>query len=495
MVASFPSFTSSAQVFDWISQHINFEKVKNRNEFTLDTMKRLAELANYPEKSAPVIHVAGSKGKGSVAAYIAGILGEAGFTCARYASPHVADWRERVTAGAAFFDESIYIEAGDELFSVTERFMEGTKETASADAPDAQSDPEAPTFFELMTLYFFLCARKARCDVMVVETGMGGRLDATNIVDPLMSVITLIEKEHTERLGDTLALIAGEKAGIIKPGRPLALAEQQKEAYDVFVKRAEEKDSRLYYLPNNARLDHIRLFPNKTSFRLVPARPHTPLSLSVPTPGVVQAYNAALAALTTTVAFPHVSREAIAAGLAKTALISRFEKICDDPVVIVDGAHTRSSIAACADTWTTLYGSTAGSGASGVLLFGCAADKDIFAMASILFPLFSYIIVTRPGTFKTSFPEKVYAVFAELERTGRRTLRNADKAQAENIRFEPETQKAIAQAVSLGRGKKAPVLAAGSFYLTGDVIAYMKNNWKPTGEQDVYDTVENRKTN
>ncbi|MDR1073981.1 MAG: tetrahydrofolate synthase [Treponema sp.] len=463
-------FVSSTQVFDWISQHINFEKIKNRKEFTLETMKRLAELANHPEEFAPVIHIAGSKGKGSVAAYIAGILEEAGFTCARYTSPHTTDWRERVTVGAAFFGESIYLEAGDELFSVTERFME----TASADAP---------TFFELMTLYFFLCARKATCDVMVVETGMGGRLDATNIVDPLVSVITLIEKEHTEFLGDTLALIAGEKAGVIKPERPLVLAAQQKEACDVFVARVAEKGSPLYYLPDNALVEHIRISPDKTSFRLVPARQASPLSatfaplaLSIPTPGVVQAYNAALAALAAMVAFPRISREAIAAGLAKTTLIARFERICDDPVVIIDGAHTSSSIAACANTWTTLYGKGAGAtAATGVLLFGCSADKDVFAMASILLPLFSHIIITRPGTFKTSFPEKVYEVFVELEEAKGGRVPG-------NIWFEPETQKAIAQALSLGRGKKAPVLAAGSFYLAGEVISYMKNNWKPTGE-------------
>ncbi|MDR0557828.1 MAG: tetrahydrofolate synthase [Treponema sp.] len=461
-------FASSAQVFDWISQHINFEKVKNRKEFTLDTVKRLAELANHPEKSAPVIHIAGSKGKGSVAAYSAGILGAAGFTCARYTSPHTTDWRERITLGAAFFDESVYIEAGDELFFVTERFIETA--SASVDALDA------PTFFELMTLYFFLCARKARCDAMVVETGMGGRLDATNIVDPLVSVITLIEKEHTEYLGDTLALIAGEKAGIIKPGRPLALAAQQKEAYDVFVAKSAEKGSRLYYFPDAALLENIRLSPDETSFRLVPAGQASslsaPLALSVPTPGVVQAYNAALAALAATIAFPRVNRDAIAAGLAKSALISRFEKICDDPLVIIDGAHTSSSITACANTWATLYVENAAvGGANGVLLFGCAADKDVSAMASILFPLFSYIIITRPGAFKTSFPEKIYAVFAELEKTkGGRSAQSAGK-----IRFELETQKAIAQTLSLGREEKAPVLATGSFYLAGEVLSYIKN--------------------
>ncbi|MDR2192856.1 MAG: tetrahydrofolate synthase [Treponema sp.] len=445
-------FTSSTQVFDWISHYINVEKGHTsvlgavRTRFTLDAMKTLAALADHPETRTPVIHIAGSKGKGSVAAYSANMLEEAGFVCARYTSPHVTDWRERITLGNAFFDEAVYCDAGNELFSITGRYTALTGATA------------APTFFELMTLYFFLCARRAQCDAMVVETGMGGRLDATNIVDPRVSAITLIEKEHTEYLGNTLALIAGEKAGIIKPDRPLALAEQHKEAYDVFVETCAEKGSRLYYLPVCAHAEHIRVSHHGTSFSLAFNGLPAPLDVSVPTPGVIQAYNAALAVLAVTIAFPQVDGVSITRGLAKSSLRSRFEKIWDDPVVVIDGAHTGASIAACADTWTALYG------AGGVLLFGCAADKDAAAMASILFPRFSYIIITTPGTFKKSCPETVYAVFANLEK--------AEQKNAGKVRFMPETRSAIEQALSLGREKKAPVLAAGSFYLAGEIASY-----------------------
>ncbi|MDR2792856.1 MAG: tetrahydrofolate synthase [Treponema sp.] len=439
-------FTSSNQIFDWISQHSNIEKERKRTKYTLDAMRTLSELADHPEKSAPVIHIAGSKGKGSVAAYSAGVLEEAGFACARYTSPHVTNWRERISLSADFFDEAVYCDAGNELFSITERYT-AVKNTMTA-----------PTFFELMTLYFFLCARKARCNAMVVETGMGGRLDATNIVDPLVSVITLIEKEHTEYLGNTLALIAGEKAGIIKQGRPLALAEQRQEAYDVFAETSTEKGSRLYYLPDSARVEHIHASLKGTSFRLTSNYAPAPLVLSVPTPGIIQAHNAALAVLAVTVAFPHVDGASITRGLAKSRLPSRFEKICDDPVTVIDGAHTGASIAACAGTWTALYGK------GGVLLFGCASDKDVFAMASILFPLFSYIIITRPGTFKVSFPEKVYAVFAELE--------SMDQKNTGKVRLMPETQSAIELALSLGRERSAPVLVTGSFYLAGEIASY-----------------------
>jgi dihydrofolate synthase/folylpolyglutamate synthase len=349
--------------------------------------------------------------------------------------------------GGVFFDEDDYCKAGEELFSITERFI------------SRNGGADKPTFFELMTLYFFLCARTARCNVMVVETGMGGRLDATNIVDPLLSVITLIEKEHTEYLGNTLALIAGEKAGIIKQGHPVVLAEQKKEAYDVFRQRASEKSSRLYYLPDITRIQNIKISVTGTSFILDSGLLSMPLDLSVPTPGIVQAQNAALAVLAVNASFPDVEPEAVTRGLAKTALRSRFEKIRDDPVVIADGAHTDASVAACADTWTALYGK------GGVLLFGCAADKNVPAIASILCPLFSRIIITAPGTFKVSFPEKIYAVFAEIAKIEGETA----FLPAEKLQCIPETGLAIERALSLGRENELPVLVTGSFYLAGEI--------------------------
>ncbi|MDR0998778.1 MAG: tetrahydrofolate synthase, partial [Treponema sp.] len=280
---------SSSDVFAWIGGFINMGRGQSYRSFRLDRMRVLSALASSPEKCAPVIHVAGSKGKGSVTGMIAAMLEAEGLKAARYTSPDVMEKRERITLGNSFFDESVYVEAGRELAAVVEklRFLSG---------PDARLfDPsreegEEPTFFELITLYFFLCARTARCDAMVVETGMGGRLDATNIVESLVSVITLIEIEHAEYLGDTLAAIAGEKAGIIKAGKPLILAAQEDEALRVFRREAAEKNSPLVYFPERAGVSQAGTGKAGTSFTLNffdDAFFPRPLRLFLPIPGTV----------------------------------------------------------------------------------------------------------------------------------------------------------------------------------------------------------------
>ncbi|MDR1058808.1 MAG: tetrahydrofolate synthase, partial [Treponema sp.] len=209
-------FASSPEVFEWLSRFINLERGQTVKSFRLERMEILAEAAGNPQNCAPVVHAAGSKGKGSVTGMMGAILSAAGYKTACYMSPHVADPRERISLGNRFFDEKVYTEAGRELREVSGRIRRSPEKFPLFDP--AWGEGEEPTYFELLTLYFFLCARFARCGAMVVETGMGGRLDSTNIVDPLAAVITLIELEHTEFLGTTLAEIAGEKAGIIKPG-------------------------------------------------------------------------------------------------------------------------------------------------------------------------------------------------------------------------------------------------------------------------------------
>ena len=440
------TFKSSIEVFDWISGFINYEKVKNNREFRLDRMKSLSKAAGEPDKCAPSIHVAGSKGKGSVTGMVASILEAAGKKTARYASPHVNDFRERILLGSRFFDEDIYANAGMEL-----------RELLSNNFPANAGSEEAPTFFELVTLWYFLCARLAGCNALAVETGMGGRLDATNILDPLVSVITIIELEHTEYLGNTIAAIAGEKAGIIKQDRPLVLAEQSEEALKVFKEHTAKANSPLIYFPDCAELQNIRLSRQGTYFDLVlkphPARETYP-ELFIPIPGEVQAKNAGLAALAVKTAFPDITEKEIRKGLAAFTLPARFEKISENPPVIVDGAHTPSSIDFCLKTFTALYGS------KGILIFGCAAEKNVPAMAELCVPCFSRIIITTPGTFKKSNPQEIYRVFvAEAEKT---------KSKPE-ILFIPETKKAIDTAFNLAVNEKLPVLGAGSFYLAGEV--------------------------
>ena len=443
MLTSTPSENSS-DVYAWISTFINLEKGLARYNLSLDPMLALAEAAGHPERCAPSFHVAGSKGKGSVTGMIAAILGASGQKAALYSSPHVSDFRERLSLCNGFFDEATYVLAGRELMSLVEKQTSKGKKEYS--------------FFELFTLWFFLCTHRARCSVMAVETGMGGRLDATNILDPLVSVITLIELEHTEYLGNTIAAIAGEKAGIIKPGRPLVLAEQTPEALEVFREQAFHKKSPLLYFPDCAEVNDVSISRKGTSFTLVLkntlANNETFSELFVPIPGEVQAKNAGIAVLAVKAAYPHIREEVIRKALAGFSLPARFERVSDKPPFIIDGAHTARSVELCLKTFTSLYGN------GGILVFGCVEGKDVLSMARLCIPAFSVVFITTPGTFKKSNPSEVYAAFAR---------ESVNYSKPPEVLFLPDTEEAIDKAVSLAMETGLPILGTGSFYLAGEI--------------------------
>jgi len=443
-------FSSSGEIFSWLLEFANFERGHSiAKSYRLDRTEILAGLAGNPEKCAPSIHMAGSKGKGSVTAMISSILEAQGLRVARYMSPHVSDSRERVSLGNAFFDDSVYCAAGDELREIVEVKLPASK--ARLFDPTC-AEGEGPTYFELLTLFYFLCARSGRCDALVVETGMGGRLDCTNIVDPLVSVITLIELEHTAWLGNTIAEIAGEKAGIIKPGKPVLVARQRTEALEVFRDRANAKNSSFLYFPEIASIENIRLHTGGTDFTLaLSGANNQKLDLSIPTPGAVQAENAGLAVKAVKIAFPEIADGVIARGLAQAKIPARFEKVVDDPPFILDGAHTPESVSLCAQTFCSLYGM------GGLLLFSCALDKNVKAMAQMLLPFFSRIIITTPGAFKASAPDEIYKAFCEG---------GADKTV-----LVPDVVEAARLALSQSREKGLPALCAGSFYLAAEARA------------------------
>ena len=472
---------SSNEVFEWISRFINLERGQKPKSFRLDRMEFLTELAGNPHRCAPSFHIAGSKGKGSVTGMLAAMLTAAGYRAARYMSPHVIDIRERICLNDSYFSEDVYCAAGNELFDIIKiRLPEAVKvaspmasQTAAPIAASSKAllfNPATeegcePTYFELMTLYFFLCAKHGNCDVMVVETGMGGRLDSTNILDPLVSVITLIELEHTSFLGDTIEKVAGEKAGIIKQGKPLVLAKQNDEALEVFRKKAAEQNSLLFYLPKIANLSDINITRQGTEFSLSFSSPlclstSVPLCdalrLSIPIPGKVQAQNAALAIIALKIAFPNISDNAIHQGLANLKIPARFENISQTETqpFIIDGAHTPESLELCIDTFCSLYGE------EGILLFGCAADKDAAAMATIAYKRFSKIIVTTPGAFKSSNPALVYEAFISAARQKRKDVKTL---------LVKDTLEAIGLAQELARKDNLPILGAGSFYLVSEI--------------------------
>ena len=466
-------FSSSDEVFEWISHFINLERGQKPKSFLLERMETLMKLADRPDKCAPSIHIAGSKGKGSVTSMLSAMLSAAGFKTARYMSPHVINIRERICLNSKYFDEEIYRSAGDELRHAIDVLL------PALDNPlfDTNSGGCEPTFWELITMLFFLCARKEKCDVMVVETGMGGRLDSTNVLDPLVSVITLIELEHTSILGDTITAIASEKAGIIKQSKPVILAKQNDEALEVFKKISKEKNSALFYFPEIAELSDINISAKGTEFSLSFNNPFFKiknLSFSLPIPGKVQAENAALAIAAIKTAFPQIDNDAnsvcansvcaLKKGLADLKIPGRFEKITQtefekQPPFIIDGAHTPESLSFCIETFCSIYGE------GGVLIFGCAADKDAQTMVRIAHPHFTKIIITLPGTFKISDPEKVYETFVKI-------------AGQEKTELVKNTQEAVKKAQKAAKtqnqeGKILPILGTGSFYLVSEIRKFI----------------------
>ncbi|MDR0909431.1 MAG: tetrahydrofolate synthase [Spirochaetaceae bacterium] len=442
-------FNNSAAVFSWIEGSISSLKEKDNRTFRLERMQKLAELAGEPQKSVPAIHIAGSKGKGSVTGMIASILAEAGMDPGRYSSPHVSDYRERICRGLDYFDEAVYVKAGNELYDL------------AVGALRATPLQPPPTFFELMTLYYFLCCRAAAVRTLVVETGLGGRLDATNVIEPQLCVITSMELEHTEYLGDTIEQIAMEKAGIIKPGKPVLVMKQEEPVYNVLKQKAEELNAPFYYLPDLIKIENIEITKEGTAFDTSNSCYSCHSWLKIP--GKIQAANAATAIFATNFfmrdnkckqeeSFTHtLDEETIQRGLAKFQLPARFERLAEG--IIVDGAHTPNSVALTLETFCNLYGE------GGVLLFGCAASKNIESMAGILSPHFSKIVLTRPGNFLVSDMQREANAF-----------KDANASLNANTIIEPSPEAAVDKALELGR----PLLCIGSFYLAGIFREKMK---------------------
>ncbi|MDR0383400.1 MAG: tetrahydrofolate synthase [Spirochaetaceae bacterium] len=456
-----PKFSDSSEIFDWLSRFINLEQGYTPPSMRPERMQIIGGLAGNPQRCGVSIHIAGSKGKGSITAMIARILATDGLRVARYLSPHVAEYRERITLGEDFFDESVYLAAGEELRRLANILCDPSSNEYKAMLDVSDGVAPEPTFFELLTLFYFLCARIAGCDALAVETGMGGRLDPTNIVDCAVAVITGIELEHAEFLGNTVSAVAGEKAGIIKPNRPVVLAEQLPEALDVFERVATERDAKIFYCPETVLISNVKTSRARTDFTLDFKKPgffDKPLNLSIGIPGEIQGQNAALATLAVKLAFPATTAETIRRALAGFALPARFEKLCDDPPVIVDGAHTDISVRLCVKTFTELYGS------GGILIFGCALGKNDEAMADALLPHFSYIIITTPGTFKMSGPDMVYETFKRRQSRG--------VCGKTGIAFIKETADGIRQALDRAKRDKLPVLGIGSFYLAAEVRSF-----------------------
>ena len=477
--------------YRWLDGFINFEKRPHNKAFSLEVIRYYATLFSNPQTTYKTIHIAGSKGKGSVAVMLSALLTEAGYKTGLYTSPHVNDFRERITENGRFFSDSAYLEAFRAIREGIQPYI------------GKQSEPQ-PSWFELVTLTAFVLFRQERLDWAVFETGMGGRLDATNIIQPEITVLTPIELEHCEYLGHTIPLIAAEKAGIIKAGVPVFCSCQQPSALEVFKERAAALKAPLFYLPDFIETIEHRLTPQgrEVSIRFSAGHPvgalfKRPLRTMLPLFTPVQAENAALAAAAFKYRFPDTPEALIESGLSKAWLPARFQLLSAEPLIVIDGAHTHNSIQTCADTFFSLLNNGSDTSAlytgsipehfgippvfaesnkaKPILVFACAADKNPAEFAPIFLGNISQLYLTLPGSFKKGNLEKTVDAFTQVFGNENSVVIEASE----------DFNAVLKQAFTQSYAENRPLLITGSFYLAAEAQRiYSAEGFQDRGIQD-----------
>ena len=430
----------------YLLERVDYERMRlvryDQESFKLDRMRELLEELGNPHEQVKMVHVAGTVGKGSTCAMTASMLQGCGYAVGLYTSPHVVDIRERITVNGHAVGKT--------------EFTELSKVVAEA----AASVDFEPTFFELITAMAFKHFADEAVDIAVIEVGLGGRLDSTNVITPEVSIITTIDYDHTHLHGRTLDKIAKEKAGIIKKGVPVITCEQPREVDAVLRKVADHAGAP--YRVINKDIEFSCRFGATDDLG-----PHTRvclitqtsqfMHLPVPMPGEHQAINCALAlaAIDTLKGsgfeFPEVPMHD---GLAKTRLPGRMELVWEQPRILVDGAHNPSSMAAlmrCVGAHVP-YDSM-------VCIFGCCEDKDIPAMLDKVALGGDKIIFTRAkGNARAADPEELQREFAEHSGKMSQVARSL-----------PEALDLACRAV----GRDDLICVTGSFYLVGDTKKYL----------------------
>ncbi|RIK99533.1 MAG: bifunctional folylpolyglutamate synthase/dihydrofolate synthase [Proteobacteria bacterium] len=359
--------------------------------YDLGPIRALLARLGDPHERLSVVHVAGSKGKGSTALLSEAILRAAGERVGTFTSPHLEHWTERFRIDGAEVD-------GARLAAAVERLR------PHVDALRDEGPARAPSFFDATTAAALLLFADARVDRAVLEVGLGGRLDSTNVVDPAVACITTIEYEHTDKLGDTLAAIACEKAGIVKRGRPVVIGALPAEASEVVLARARELGARAIGLGRDFSVEVLAA--DATGIRIAYRQDAFAVEAALPVLGAHHASNAALAIACVRALGAHADAAlagAVRDGLARAALPGRVEVLSRAPWVITDGAHTAASARALAAALAELPP------ARTHLVLSVSAGKDLQAILAALLPLADRLTVTRAEPARSLDPAEIAA--------------------------------------------------------------------------------------
>jgi dihydrofolate synthase / folylpolyglutamate synthase len=368
-------------------------------KFGLDRSRALLDALGRPQEACRFVHVAGTNGKGSTCAFIERVLRQAGFRTGLYVSPHLVEPTERVRICGEPVTPEEFTAAFESVHSAAERLI-------ASGGIDMH-----PTYFETMTAMAFHLFRERGTEVVVLETGMGGRLDATNVVTPLISVITPIDLDHEKYLGSTIPEIAYEKAGILKPGRPAVFSRQRPEALEVLDRRALEMGTPVTHATDwQARDLRIHAFGSK----FLATNGATQLPVDCPLIGEHQVDNAltALASLSVLAAvdeeFARITPETIHNGIASTRWPGRLELVRTAPGVFLDGAHNPAGARVLAAYIRRFHADK-----KIWMVFGAMRDKDIHVMGPELFPLAHELVFTTPNQARAFHAAEISEISGE----------------------------------------------------------------------------------
>ncbi len=439
-----PELTYEAAV-EYLFGRINYERVPtskySTDDFHLPRMSTLLERLGNPQLTIPAVHITGTKGKGSTAVMTAAMLQAAGHTVGLFTSPHLVRFEERMTVNGQ-------LPSPEKIVSLVLRLKK-----VAADLE--QSDDTRPTFFELSTALAWMVFQDAGCDLVVLEVGLGGRLDTTTLCLPLVTVITSVSRDHMKLLGDTLELIAREKAGIVKPSVPCLIGVDQPSVVEVIAEVCRERGAELHQLGHEIRIEHRHPTPG----RIGPAKwtidVRTPStlyrSMNVPLAGEFQTRNAALAIAAVEVVSQRLGRvteEQMRAGLGQVAWPLRLEVAQQSPLILLDAAHNDASMRELCRAALSIPAGTR------TLIFGTSRDKEAAVMLGIAGAAFDQLILTKYSTNPRAWPVEE---LVEIARTTTRTP--------------IQSRDTVAEALHLARQTSQPgdlICVAGSFFLAAE---------------------------
>jgi dihydrofolate synthase/folylpolyglutamate synthase len=453
---------------DYINSFINFERIPKYQYTTSFKLERmiaiLKELGNL-HKNLNVIHVAGSKGKGSTCAITAYILREAGYKVGLYTSPHLVDFKERIRVieqkPVTSYHPSTSFGAGKlELFEGAvekKKFIELIEEIK----PVAEKFREHKTlgkasFFEILTACAFLYFKKEQVDIAVLETGLGGRLDATNVAMPLVCGITNISLEHTDKLGDTLSKITYEKAGIIKEQTLVVSASQEKEAKDVIRKVCKEKKAKLYEVGKDIKYSIVNSNELGQIFD-IEGPGYSYKNLEINLIGAHQIENASLSiGMLKTIEYKkfNIGEDDIKEGLKRATWPGRLQIIQKKPYIILDGAQNPASMLTLISSIKKIFRYK-----KLICVFGISGDKDIKGVSGILDAVSDIIILTKAKDNPRAEDASRLKNYFPSSRLG--------LVKGNHI------EKALEKAIKLA-SREDLILVTGSLFLVGDALRYFK---------------------